>query len=69
MSSDYPNLDVPIGSKAFALEAITSGNRGRVAYNGKIYMAKAKENITTYKEVVVVDESTPRGIVERRAST
>lgn len=67
--SEYPILKAPIGSFAVALEAITSGKRGRVAYRGKIYMAKALEAITAYKEVVVVDEQKPRGIVERRVKT
>lgn len=67
--SECPNLIVPIGSVAVAIEAIVSGNRGRVAYRGVIYYAKALEAITAYKEVIVVDEGTPRGVVERRVRT
>jgi len=69
MNSIYPNLIAPVGSVVVALEAIAENERGRVAYEGKIYIAKALETITAYKECVVVDESTPRGIVERRKRT
>lgn len=65
----YPNLEAPVGSFVVALEAITSGNRGEVAWQGKIYIAKAEENITAYKECVVINQAHPRGIVERRSKT
>jgi len=65
----YPNLVAPVGSVVVALEAIASGRRGRVAYEGKIQIAKALEAVAVYKECVVVDQSIPRGIVERRART
>lgn len=65
----YPNLVAPVGSIVTALEAISSGKRGRVAYQGAIYIAKAGEAISAYKECIVVDESVPRSIVERRTWT